>query len=369
MTVKYFAEDMKYFYYDRSNGALATSFEPVGTSMIAQLDCDGLESAEKLAPDKGALSGIIECLYSIFGEQTFVKGHLLNAKCGGDNKNYNLFPITEAANHIHSKDVESTIKRRVDGKKIASNSKGNELKENQQNKITYRVDILPEKRPLSVLNPSCIIKCSMTDHYYKNDISFAGIKSQAPDKQPSSLLDTLNAIPSSSGSIDENLNDKNFSTTDTIEQQSHLMEDSFRTYKKAKQSLDKKFSDQKTYNTLVADVVSCLDVLHYLSHDHSGVRVGPLLTKAQNLLDRLTFDRPTDIVPDLFSELKRQADIQSKQIQIDSIFEDSEKQTSSEKTSPLKRSRSSAEDHVGSEELNKVKRFKKIIGSQDDSNI
>ncbi len=65
-------------------------------------------------PTRGAGAG------NGFSAKEYIKGHLLNGKLGGLAEDKNLFPITAAANHDHSSDVEDKVKGLVKDQKLVA---------------------------------------------------------------------------------------------------------------------------------------------------------------------------------------------------------------------------------------------------------
>ena len=82
----------------------------VGVKMKALI---GPEHRQGGPPKTSALKGLMEKLVtnpSESNDNKYIKGHLLNDNVGGPGEDYNLFPITAAANKEHERSIESSVK-------------------------------------------------------------------------------------------------------------------------------------------------------------------------------------------------------------------------------------------------------------------
>ncbi|KAA6345984.1 hypothetical protein EZS27_006464 [termite gut metagenome] len=85
----------------------------------------------------------------------YVRGHLLNYDLGGQADEYNLYPITGAANKAHSNNVEQPIKRRL---AACKEDKG---------LLIYTIEVINE----SIQNdlPKATFQCSLTEENSNNE--------------------------------------------------------------------------------------------------------------------------------------------------------------------------------------------------------
>ena len=88
-------------------GKLGPVTENVGHTAHADIDpADEIPGHETSSTEYKELYDLLKATYN----ETFIRGHLMNADFGGSNVAANLFPITSKANSLHKSNVENHVK-------------------------------------------------------------------------------------------------------------------------------------------------------------------------------------------------------------------------------------------------------------------